>query len=460
MSASLRDFGRALTTLAALGTLACASRPRSRASGGTEAPSPASNPNVSSFSPAKAYQDAGLIVQGPPLAFVGSVRYLSGHTPDSTLMLVALSLANESLTFSAEEQIQRAAYRVVLDLKQGSNTVKHLELREIVRVSSPKETTRSDESLVFQQFLPVAPGDYTLAITVRDEGSTNAGTQQVQLSVPRFGAGGLSLPVAVYEATPRIQTESVPHLVANPRATVIFGRDSLAAIYVEGYDLPPGARVAVSVQDEEHFVVLRDTVTLARAGALSAAVLHFPVPRIGVGALTVSVAPVGSSAATSTPLFVSLGEQFGIMRLEDLLSYLRYYAAPDRLAPLRDTVPERRAAAWAAFWKATDPIPATPEHEGLHEYFARIQLANQRFREEGSAGWLTDRGKVFITLGEPDQLLEQYPNTNTRGRAQIWEYVKYRARLVFIDQTGFGRWRLTLSSDAEFQRIAASVRGS
>jgi GWxTD domain-containing protein len=168
---------------------------------------------------------------------------------------------------------------------------------------------------------------------------------------------------------------------------------------------------------------------------------------------------VGSPDTVREPLFVTFGEELGIATFDELLNYLRYFATPERLQALRDAPPEQRAAAWAAFWKESDPTPSTPEHEGLRDYFERLQTANQRFGEEGTPGWLTDRGKVFATLGEPDQILEQGgPGVTTRGRAQIWVYTQHHVQLVFIDQTGFGRWRLTPSSESDFQQLARRER--
>jgi hypothetical protein len=67
-------------------------------------------------------------------------------------------------------------------------------------------------------------------------------------------------------------------------------------------------------------------------------------------------------------------------------------------------------------------------------------------------GWMTDRGKVFLGLGEPDQVYDQgLAGYGERGRSQIWEYRRLNIQLVFYDQTGFGRWRLTNSSEMEFQ---------
>jgi hypothetical protein len=90
----------------------------------------------------------------------------------------------------------------------------------------------------------------------------------------------------------------------------------------------------------------------------------------------------------------------------------------------------------------------------MRDYFGRIAQANARFREEGEVGWLTDRGRVFVALGAPDQYYE--PNTtdmNQRGRAQVWDYRRHRLQVVFIDQTGFGRWRMTVGSQADFEAL-------
>ena len=106
-----------------------------------------------------------------------------------------------------------------------------------------------------------------------------------------------------------------------------------------------------------------------------------------------------------------------------------------------------------------DPDPSTPEHEGLRDYFVRIEQANLRYREEGGPGWLSDRGKVFISLGDPDQIYEQgQGDIAQRGRVQIWEYAQYRTQLVFIDQSGFGRYRLTTTSEMEFESLVRRVR--
>jgi GWxTD domain-containing protein len=182
--------------------------------------------------------------------------------------------------------------------------------------------------------------------------------------------------------------------------------------------------------------------------------LAIPVTRLGVGALTLTVTRVGGTDTTKAPVFVTFGEDLPVATFSEMVNYLRYFGSPSRLQTLRDSPPDTRAAAWASFVRETDPDPATPVNEAMRDYFGRIAQANIRFREEGGVGWLTDRGRVFVALGTPDQFYE--PNTtdlNQRGRAQIWDYRRHRLQVVFIDQTGFGRWRMTVGSEAEFEAL-------
>jgi GWxTD domain-containing protein len=160
------------------------------------------------------------------------------------------------------------------------------------------------------------------------------------------------------------------------------------------------------------------------------------------------------------PLFVSFGEDIPLMSFEDMLGYLRYFAGAGRLNALKSAPPERRASVWAEFLRTTDPIPETAINEDMQAYFGRIQVANIQFRPDRNPGWLSDRGMVFVALGEPDQIVERNVNqsmtTTQMGsatRLQIWQYRQLNSQLVFYDETG--RWKLTRPSESEFLALNA-----
>jgi len=437
----------------------CASRPRVDEA---EAPTPPRQEDVGGLGDAtRVYQRMGLLASAGPVPFVGSVGYLAGATPDTTLALVTLSLANRAITFARVGEVYEATYQVQLDVRQGSAVVRHTEARETVRVASFKETARGDESIIFQQVIDVPPGQYTLAYAVRDAGAGRSATQEASLVVPRLAAGALSSAIAVLEVTPRASTDSIPQIVANPRSTASFGRDTLVPVYLEGYGAgTQSLPVDVNVRGDGGSAVWSDTFSLARRGSLFSGVINVPVSKIGVGVTTLVARRRDSSDSTRVPVFVTFGDELPVATFDEMLNYLRYYTAAGRIEALRRTPAAERPAAWSAFLRETDPNPATSQHEGLRDYFTRIRVANQRFREEGMPGWTTERGMVLISLGEPDQVYEQGgADLNQRGRAQVWEYRTYRVQLVFIDQSGFGRWRMTVGSQADFRSAVARLQG-
>ena len=327
------------------------------------------------------YRDAGLIVETTPVPFIGTTDVFASSTPDTTLVLVTLSLPNRALTFVHEGDHYRGAYDVMIDARRNGSSQARTQGRQTVRVASYRETSRGDESLIFQQYLRLAPDSYTLDLTVRDAESGRTTTHDAPITVPRIGKPGASSAVAVYEADPRPRRDTLPSLVPNPRGSAVFGQDTSMFVYVERYG--GTGPVHAEVRDARGNAVWRDSLTLPVHDSLTSGIFSLPISEIGPGVATfVSWRGTGSDTAR-TRLVVSFAEGLAITSFEDMISYLRYFAAPDQLQALRDAPPAERGKAWLAFLRSTDPDPATPEHEALRDYFVRIEQANQRFREEG-----------------------------------------------------------------------------
>lgn len=68
---------------------------------------------------------------------------------------------------------------------------------------------------------------------------------------------------------------------------------------------------------------------------------------------------------------------------------------------------EERAAFIRRFWQSRDPDPSTPENEYRTLFGRRVTAATRLFTAESTKpGWKTDRGKILILLGPPDDLDE------------------------------------------------------
>ncbi|MFN2635502.1 MAG: GWxTD domain-containing protein [Gemmatimonadaceae bacterium] len=410
--------------------------------------------------PSEIYRQIGLIAAPNPLAFVEKISSFASPSVDTTLVLASISIPNRALTFAREGDRYRAPYEVKLALNRGDAEAASIDAMEIVRVGSFREINRSDESVIFQHYFHVPPGPYTLRTSIRDVGGARTTTQESNISVPALGTGRLSTPVLVYEASGRSRLDSTPRLLASPRSSAVFGRDSTVAIYVEAYGA--GTRVPVDyvVRNDKGVQVWRDSTSLARTGSLFSGIVSVPISAVGVGVANVFFSRRDVRDSIGAPMFVSFGEDIPLMSFEDMLAYLRFFASPSRLNALRSAPPERRATIWAQFLRATDPIPETTINEDMQSYFTRIQQANSQFRMDRNPGWLSDRGMVFVALGEPDQVFERTVNQSfsitqmsSTSRVQIWQYRNLNSQLIFYEDGS--RWKLTRPSETEFLSLSA-----
>jgi len=102
-----------------------------------------------------------------------------------------------------------------------------------------------------------------------------------------------------------------------------------------------------------------------------------------------------------------------------------------------------------AFWKQRDPTPGTPENEFKTEHFRRIAYADRVLgRETSRPGRKTDRGRIHIILGEP-QDIERYEGKSSTYDTEVWFYQGKTALglppafyVVFFKESGSGEFRL------------------
>jgi len=67
-----------------------------------------------------------------------------------------------------------------------------------------------------------------------------------------------------------------------------------------------------------------------------------------------------------------------------------------------------------AFWQRRDPTPDTEENEYKEEHYRRIAYANEHYAA-GIPGWKTDRGRIYIMYGPPDEN-DSHPSGGTYER--------------------------------------------
>lgn len=111
-------------------------------------------------------------------------------------------------------------------------------------------------------------------------------------------------------------------------------------------------------------------------------------------------------------------------------SYIATSEEIDQIKSAKDQ--KEKLEKFIKFWKDRKP--------SLEEYFARVDYANEKFKAHRD-GWKTDMGMVFIVFGAPDNI-DRHPFELGDPPYEVWDYYAINRRFIFVDETGFGEYRL------------------
>ncbi len=152
------------------------------------------------------------------------------------------------------------------------------------------------------------------------------------------------------------------------------------------------------------------------------------------------------TAAPAANPFAELTET----RLDSLYGPLDYVMESDERNVYPDLTVDGKRKYLRQFWEKRDPTPGTPVNEAMLVYYSQFAEANRRFRESGAGnipGWRTDRGRIFLKYGEPEETLRR-PVSNDAPPYEVWKYSRPRQlKFVFLDQTGLSNYQLIYTND-------------
>ena len=398
------------------------------------------------------YRSMGRLAAGAPLPFVGTVAVAAGPG-DSVKAILGLSIENRALSFQKEGAAFLARYRVEMYFESPDAPPVRFARDQEVRVTDFAETMRNDESVLFQQLFHLKSGHYRVTVSVRDPTTSRQTQADAEFDAPDFTEATFSAPILAYQVTGRRTREQDLSLVLSPRGTVSYGGDTLLAL-VEGYNYPGPTAVPFEIIDDLDSVITRDTLRFSGAYPVEAQVVRIVPDDQPLGELRLRVGPRDASRQTSA--LVSFSGAWILTNYSEMVDLLVYFGHEDQVRALKKAKPDDRPRLWQEFYRQTDPVPITPENEALEQYFGRMSIANQRFTDEEVPGWRTDRGMVFITLGEPEEVYNA--SSTAQGRVIRWTYTQLRLDAYFEDVASVSRFRLTSESRADYERVLARVR--
>lgn len=364
----------------------------------------------------------------------------------------------KNLVFEKSDTDFVARYEINLDFYK-------LPLREHVmsdfweneaRVNNYSETQKQGRGIRSLHSYSIKPGEYEARITVTDK-NVPQGTVYATKKVSKI--------IAVYDYQRQFMISDVM-LVDRVRFWGKKGRaeelspsfwrssagDSLLRFYFEVYNLKPDTTMKIfySVADRNGKMVLGDSIYTNSFYSAIGYILSIPMKDIPNGTYLLNVSVAQDSFYFSRGLYFGfyywLSADFAIKNLDEAVRQLRYIVPYKELKKMKMAESKEKERLFLEYWKSKDPSPATADNELMEEYYGRVEFANKYFRFSNQAGWETDRGMIYITFGEPDDIYSRSMMEVNTSPYEIWTYWNIKRRklvFIFVDKWSIGDYRLT-----------------
>ena len=321
----------------------------------------------------------------------------------------------------------------------------------------------------------VHQGSYVLRVTVADSASGEVLSKTVSLDAYE-GSPFVSdlLLTSDMRRSPSDEIQLAPgeinkgglYLVATPRPVLTYDSPTLY-YYVEHYSDAESSletTAAIIGADGREFVSIPERVELTGQGGVMARAIPLAGLPMGEYQMRLTVrypdtVVVRNAAFEMQGLVAVPSEMFTAanpfayyteLQLDSLYGPLMLLADASERGIYEYLSVEGKRNFLNTFWNRRDETPATAENEALTRFYGAIAETARRFRERGSGdipGWRTDRGRVFLKYGEPDDVLRR-PVVGFTNPYEVWKYSRGRPlRFIFYDDTGFGNYVLIHSND-------------
>jgi len=358
----------------------------------------------------------------------------------------------EQLGFVQSENMYLASYEITVGIYDSSGRLYTEKVwTEQVKTSSFEESVSPESYSLTQQIFEVVPGKYSLITIVRDAEIKNPRRFSREIEVPDLSSPSFALSGLMLVSRLSLQDEKkiiVPNVSPNvgllPEGFYVFfeayNRESLDSV-----------RIVAEILDERGQSVSREESLHRVASGRNQMFLKIDNSRLSMGdyvlhvhAYRVEQPLTGKSLATTARAFVVRwhGMPLNLKDLDAAIQQLQYIASSTEMERMQESLTEvEKRRLFIEFWTKKDPNPNTPRNEEMESYYAKVEYANKHFRHY-IEGWRTDMGMVYIIFGAPNNV-DRHPFDIDAKPYEVWSYYDLNHQFVFVDETGFGDYRLT-----------------
>ncbi len=326
---------------------------------------------------------------------------------------------------------------------------------ETLEAKDFNETNSKDRySLNLKSFF-LSPATYFVRTAIDDKESNSEFTKETMEKVRDF-----SNPVTISDImllAKRFEQEGKNKIVPNISGNVALQKDGLPVFYEIYSSYPEKLNIEYVIKDKKKKPIYTSVQNKNIDTGKTQIFYTIKDSSFSLGLYYLDIYLKDSAdneIASSERAFFSrwVGVPSTITDLDKAIDQLIYIASSKEMDYIKDAkTVEEKLKRYLAFWKKLDPTPQTEDNEIFNEYYRRIEYADEHFSHYVE-GWKTDRGMVFILLGAPDNV-DRHPFDLDSKPYEIWEYYNLNQSFTFVDETGFGDYRLITPLTGDLYRF-------
>ncbi|MBX2992529.1 MAG: GWxTD domain-containing protein [Bacteroidetes bacterium] len=384
-----------------------------------------------------------------PAFDVDAISFASTTSAMSRLDVYA-AIAYEQLSFVKQSDLFTASYEMTIALYDSANAlvVERLWTENVTTPSFEQSVSPSSFSII-RRSIDLPPGLYKISVLYRDLESKVTRRVAKQLTVSDFTQPGLHLSDIMLigrlaqSGDKRSITPSISPNVGNIGGSM--------HLFFEAYNdsILDSAQFVITILSEKNAEMLKADSLVPLTPGRNQVFLRVDQSSLPIGdyRLYVQAFPTSSRDSSLASTSRSITVRWGglpktIQDIDVAIDQLVYIAKDKELSYIKEaTTPEEKQTRFIEFWKKRDPNPNTTRNEKMEEHYARVEYANKYFKHY-TDGWRTDMGMVYIIFGTPSNV-DRHPFDAGSKPYEVWSYYELNHSFVFVDQTGFGDYRLT-----------------
>ena len=370
---------------------------------------------------------------------------------DKTRLDVFIQVPYNSVQFVKTGQGFEASYSVSVAIydEEKKNLITEKIWNEKITAISFELTSSPDNFNLGHRSFELLPGVYNIVTSLTDNDSRNQYDSENKFDVKSFETSPAMSSIML--VAKRTVVEGNTKIIPNVSRNVLTDRDGLATFLEVYTDTSRKLFIDFQILDQEEIEMGKRTIAIDVKKGSNQIFDDFDSLYLNLGRYYLKVTlrdSAGTTFATSVKPFVSrwAGVPRSITDLDKAVDQMVYIANPEEVSYIEDA-PDRleKAKRFVAYWTKYDSNPSDEYNPVFNEYYSRVAMANANFTTYSMEGWRSDRGMVFIILGPPDNI-DRHPFEYYAKPYEVWQYYNLNRSFLFVDNTGFGDYRLDPST--------------